>query len=330
MTLKSSTRIKAVILAAAILTPLIDSNQYRIDVLTMAGIYAILAIGLNIVIGYTGLLHLGHAAFYAIGAYSYALLNRYAELGFWEALPLCAAITGIAGVLIGFPSLRLRGDYLAIVTLGAGEIVRICLRNLSITGGPNGIDGISHPTVPFISSSGISMYDFGLKSWPYYYLVLFILLILIVCSRRMETSRIGRAWAAIREDEVAAEAMGIDTAKMKLAAFGIGAVCAGIAGCIFAAKQGAISPDSFGFITSVSVVSMVVLGGLGNVYGVILGAVILTLLPEALRELPAGFTTYRMLVFGMALILMMLLRPQGILGTRKRKLELKEDHIETS
>ncbi len=313
-----------VLLLAALLLVPVHRNQYHIDVLVMAGIYALLALGLNVVAGSAGLLHLGYAAFYAIGAYSYALLNHYCGWPFWAALPAAAALGGIGGIVLGIPSLRLRGDYLAIVTLGFGEIARITLRNLAVTGGPNGIDGVAHPAwLVRDGAGGLTVGNFGLASWPYYYLVLVLVGIGWYACRLLERSRLGRAWVAIREDEVAAAAMGIDTTRVKLTALGIGGIFAGVAGCVFAGKQGFVSPGSFGFETSVIVLAMVVLGGLGSITGAVLGALILTLVPALLNELPSQFATSRMLFFGIAMILMMLFRPQGILGRPERRRELR-------
>ncbi|MBI3312095.1 MAG: branched-chain amino acid ABC transporter permease [Candidatus Omnitrophica bacterium] len=295
-------------LTLALVLPLIDPNSYHIDVLTGAGLYALLALGLNIVVGFTGLLHLGYAAFFAIGAYAYALLNLHLGIPFWLGLAAAAVTAGFFGVMLGIPAIRVRGDYLAIVTLGFGEIVRIAVTNLEQwTGGPNGLLGIAHPTVWM---PGRGVYDFSVESVPYYYLVLGLLALVTGACLRMSGSRIGRAWAAIREDELAASCSGIDAFQLKLLAQGCGAAIAGMAGAIFAAKQGTITPDSFDFVLSVMVLAMVVLGGLGSVPGAIIGALVLGTLPELLR----GFEQYRMLVFGLVMIIMMRLRPQGLLG----------------
>ncbi len=302
----------AVLILAAFLFPLINRNAYHIDVMVTAGLFIILALGLNVIVGFAGILHLGYAAPFAVGAYTYALLNIHWHVPFWPGLVLSAlAATGF-GMLFAIPALRLGGDYLAIVTLGAGEIVRIALNNLDeITGGPNGLLGIDHPDLFFAGT------EFGVKSGPYYFLVLSLILVLIFLLRRVEASPLGRAWVAMREDELAASCMGINLMSAKLSAFGLGSFIAGIAGCIFAAKQGTVSPDSFDFVISVMVLAMVVLGGLGNISGVILGALALSLLPEFLR----GFDAYRMLLFGAAMIAMMLLRPQGILGEKRHREE---------
>lgn len=295
--------------------PLLDKNPYHIDVLVTAGIFILLALGLNVIVGYAGILNLGYAALFAVGAYTYALVNLHFHIPFWIGLWMSAAAGALFGILLAFPALRLSGDYLAIVTLGAGEIMRIALNNLDpITGGPNGLLGIDHPGFPALG------YNFGVKSEPYYYLVYGLVLFVIFFLKRLESSPIGRAWVAIREDELAASCAGVNPMWAKLLAFGIGGFIAGIAGSVFAAKQGTVSPDSFDFVVSVMVLAMLVLGGLGNIAGAVLGAFILSLLPEFLR----GFDIYRMLLFGLAMILMMLLRPQGILGELHHRQEFLE------
>ena len=305
------------ILLLVLLFPLLHSNSYHVDIITGAGLYALLALGLNIVVGFTGLLHLGYAAFFAIGAYTYALLNIHAQVPFWLGLLPAALVAGLSGVALGVPAIRVRGDYLAIVTLGFGEIVRITLTNLEQwTGGPNGLLGIAHPT---LWMPGRGVYDFGVDSMPYYYLVAALTGVVTILCLRMSRSRVGRAWAAIREDELAASCSGIDTFQLKLLAQGCGAAIAGIAGAIFAAKQGTITPDSFDFITSVMILAMVVLGGLGSVPGAIVGALVLGSLPELLR----GFEQYRMLLLGLVMVVMMRLRPQGLLGTVQIRRELQ-------
>ena len=297
---------------AAFVFPLIDRNAYHIDVLVTAGLFILLALGLNVIVGFAGILHLGYAAPFAVGAYTYALINLHFHIPFWPGLALSALSAAAFGMLFAFPALRLGGDYLAIVTLGAGEIVRITLNNLDeITGGPNGLLGIAHPNLGWNGS------HFGVRSEPYYFLVLTVILIIIFFLKRIESSPLGRAWVAMREDELAASCMGINLMRAKLSAFGIGSFIAGIAGCIFAAKQGTVSPDSFDFVVSVMVLAMIVLGGLGNIGGAILGAFALSLLPEFLR----GFEIYRMLLFGIAMIIMMLLRPQGILSEKRHREE---------
>ncbi len=290
-------------LLPALGVPFIAQN-YIIDVAVLAGIYIILALGLNVVVGYTGLLNLGFVAYYAIGAYSFALLNTRLGLGFWSAMPVAVVITTLAGFLFAVPALRLKGDYLALVTLGFGEIVRITLNNWdSFTNGPNGIGSISAPTFVGISLVTLS---------AYYYLVLFFVLVAIVVIGRVQRSRIGRAWIALREDEIAASAMGVPSTMYKLYAVSFGAFWAGIAGCLFAAKMRFISPESFTFMESVLILCMVILGGLGSIGGVIVGAVILVILPEILREVQM----YRMLALGAGIVLLMIFRPQGLFGGR--------------
>ncbi len=302
----------SVLLLLVFAYPLIDRNSYHIDVLVSVQIFMLLALGLHVIVGNAGILNLGYAALFACGAYTYALMNLNFHVSFWPGILLSGAVTAVFGMLLAFPALRLSGDYLAIVTLGAGEIVRIVLNNLDhITGGPNGLLGIDHPSIKFFH------YSFGVKSEPYYFLGLTLIFFVIWLLRRLERSRLGRAWVALREDELAASCMGINLVWVKLSAFGIGGFVAGIAGCVFAAKQGTVSPDSFDFVVSVMVLAMVVLGGLGNRYGALLGAFILGILPEFLR----GFDIYRMLIFGMAMIAMMLIRPQGILGQGRERIK---------
>ncbi len=304
-----------VFILISFLFPLVDRSAYHIDIMVTAGIFMLLALGLNVIVGYAGILNLGYAALYAAGAYAYALLNLHFHMPFWPGMICAGFAAALIGILLAFPALRLGGDYLAIVTLGAGEIMRIVLNNLDeVTGGPNGLLGIDHPTL------FLGRYDFGVKSEPYFYLVYALVAVTIFALRRLESSPLGRAWVAIREDELAASCMGIHLLKTKLLAFAIGGFIAGMAGAIFAAKQGTVSPDSFDFVVSVMVLAMVVLGGLGNLWGVIMGALILSLLPEVLR----GFDVYRMLLFGIAMILMMLIRPQGLAGGMRRAAEFKE------
>jgi len=314
-------------------------------ILDFALLYIMLALGLNIVVGYAGLLDLGYVAFYAVGAYCWALLaspHFGLNLPFWVILPAGAAIAALFGVLLGTPTLRLRGDYLAIVTLGFGEIIRIFLNNLNspvnITNGPQGITLIE-PMNLFGFSLGKKQEILGLTlSSPhlYYYLFLvFVALVVFVCMR-LENSRIGRAWVAIREDEMAAAAAGINTRNIKLLAFAMGAAFGGLSGGLFASFQGFVSPESFNLMESIMILSMIVLGGMGNIYGVILGALLVTVIPEALRytgdlqravfgEVFIDPADLRMLLFGIALVLMMLLRPAGLLPSKQRRQELVED-----
>jgi branched-chain amino acid transport system permease protein len=279
-------------------------QDYFLDIAILVGIYVILALGLNVVVGFAGLLNLGFVAFYALGAYAYALLNTRLGLGFWTALPFSVGLSAIAGFFLAVPALRLRGDYLAIVTLGFGEITRLILNNWdSLTMGPNGITGIAAPNVLSFSLGKLS---------HFYYLVLLLVLITLFITMRVYSSRIGRAWVAIREDELASSAMGINTTAYKLYAFAFGAFWAGLAGAVFAAKMQFVSPESFTFMESVLILCMVILGGLGSIWGVILGAFILVLLPEMLREIQL----YRMLALGAGLVLLMVFRPQGLFGGR--------------
>ncbi len=278
------------------------SQNYILDVTVLAGIYIILALALNVVVGFTGLLNLGFVAYYAIGAYSFALLNTRLGIGFWSALPLSVVITTAAGFIFAAPALRLKGDYLALVTLGFGEIVRITLNNWdSFTKGPNGISGIDAPSFFGISLATLS---------SFYYLVLFFVVLAVIVIRRVHASKIGRAWIALREDEIAASAMGIQSIRYKLYSVSFGAFWAGLAGCLFAAKMRFISPESFTFMESVLILSMVILGGLGSIAGVIVGAVILVVLPEALRDIQM----YRSLALGAGVVLLMVFRPQGLFG----------------
>lgn len=280
-------------------------NNYYIDILSLAGLYALLAVGLNITVGSAGLLDLGYAGFYGIGAYVYGLLSTGIGLSFWLGLPLGGLIAAAFGVVLGMITLRLRGDYLAIVTLGFVQIIYLVFNNWdSVTNGPNGILNIGRPELPgFVLRQPIH----------FYYLVLALLLLTVLAIYRLSHSQIGRAWIAIREDELAASAMGINTTQMKILAFALGAGIAGVAGVFFAAKYTFVSPESFTFLESVRVLSMVVLGGMGSLPGAILGAFLLTVLPELLR----GLASYRMLIFGAALVVMMIFRPQGLLGKRQ-------------
>ncbi len=317
-----------------------------VRIANLALLYVLLALGLNIVVGFAGLLDLGYIAFYAVGAYVYALLaspHFGLHLPFWVILPIGAAVAALFGVMLGAPTLKLRGDYLAIVTLGFGEIVRIFLNNLSqpvnITRGPQGIAGIDPVRIGAIDFSKSDNLFGAVISGPmkYYYLLLAVMLAIILVNVRLQNSRIGRAWEAIREDETAARAMGIDTTALKLLAFAMGASFGGVAGGMFSAIQGFISPESFVLVESVMVVSMVVLGGMGNIAGVILGAVLLSFVPEVLRWTvePAQRALFgkmlvepeviRMLIFGFALVLVMLFRPAGLLPSAVRKRELAHE-----
>jgi branched-chain amino acid transport system permease protein len=303
------------LLAFAFLYPFF-TGRYAQDVATNVLIYVCLGLGLNIVVGLAGMLDLGYIAFYGVGAYTYALLNIHFGMSFWICLPIAATLAMIAGSLIGYPTLRMRGDYLAIVTLGFGEIVRIILNNwMSLTNGPNGILGIKAPSMYVPSfENGFSLEVLYLKKLHYlYYVALLLAIITVISVRHLNFSRIGRAWESIREDETAAELMGVNTFRLKLLAYAMGALFAGMAGAFFCARMRFVSPESFTFLESAMVLSMVVLGGMGSIPGIILGAAALIVLPEVFRE----FETYRMLVFGAAMIVMMLFRPAGLIPAKR-------------
>ena len=313
-------------------------------ILNFAMLYIMLALGLNIVVGFAGLLDLGYIAFYAVGAYLYALLaSPHFGLHWpvWAILPLGAVVAGGAGALLGAPTLRLRGDYLAIVTLGFGEIIRIFMNNLNapvnITNGPQGISSIDPFHVGGVTlAKSLSVLGVTVPSLhAYYYLFLLLALVIIFVTIRLEDSRIGRAWVAIREDEIAAKACGINVRNIKLLAFSMGATFGGVAGGLFASFQGFVSPESFGLMESIMVLCMVVLGGMGHIPGVILGGILLTILPEAFRHAAVPLQKYafgkvvvdpeslRMLLFGLALIVVMLYRPAGLWPSASRKRELQ-------
>jgi branched-chain amino acid transport system permease protein len=322
----------------------IDATLGRawVRIIDIALLFVMLALGLNIVVGFAGLLDLGYIAFFAVGAYAYALLAS-PQFGihwsFLALLPLGALVAAVFGILLGAPTLKLRGDYLAIVTLGFGEIIRVFMNNLNrpinITNGPQGITLIDPLQVAGVSLNQTYVFA-GLTFAPvhsYYFVFLACALLTIFVSLRLENSRIGRAWVAIREDELAASAMGINTRNVKLLAFAMGATFGGVAGGLFASFQGFISPESFTLLDSVMVLCMVVLGGMGNVGGVVLGAILLTALPEALRYMGPlqqqwlgrvyiDPSDLRMLLFGLALVLMMLFRPAGLWPSRIRRREL--------
>lgn len=285
-------------------------STYQVNIMTTALMYVVLGLGLNIVVGVAGLLDLGYVAFYAVGAYTYALLNMHFGLGFWTVLPIGAGIAACFGILLGFPVLRLRGDYLAIVTLAFGEIIRLVLENWNeFSQGPSGISNIARP-----GFFGKEMSLDGSITYLYY-LMIGLVLLTIFAVNRLQNSRIGRALYALKEDEIACQAMGIDKTKTKLTAFALGATWAGMVGVIFAAKTTFVNPASFTFLESAIILSIVVLGGMGSIAGVILGAMVLILLPEYMR----AFADYRMLVFGAVLVGMMIFRPQGMIrDTRKQ------------
>jgi len=284
-------------------------SSYQTSIMTTALLYIVLGLGLNIVVGLAGLLNLGYVAFCAVGAYAYALLNYHFGLGFWAALPIGALLAALFGILLGFPVLRLRGDYLAIVTLGFGEIIRLILENWNaFSFGPSGISNIARP-----GFFGIALNLQQVTIYIYYLMIALCLLTILVVNR-LQDSRIGRAWIALREDELACEAMGVDKTRAKLTAFALGATWAGMAGVILAAKTTFINPASFTFLESAMILSIVVLGGMGSIPGVILGALLLMLLPEYLRV----FNDYRMLLFGATMVLMMVFRPQGMITAVRR------------
>lgn len=324
--------------------PAIDRNSAHISAYADTSMIVLLAFGLNIIVGYTGLLALGFAAFFAIGAYTYGFLASPQfgiHLNFWPMILVSAAVTALFGLLLGAPTLRLRGDYLAIVTLGFGEIVPQVLQNLDKwTGGPDGIAGIDQPK--------LFGYAFGFNPVPYYYLYLLIILIALWLMNNLRYSRLGRAWMAIREDELAASHMGINTTGAKLTAFSMGAALAGVAGVLFAAKLSTVSPSGFDFNTSVMILAAIVLGGMGNLAGVLLGSAIIGLLnflilPQA-SNLAQGLAQaihwtalqnvdlnqYRFMIYGVILVLVMLFRPEGLIPSATRRAELHAEQPETA
>ena len=290
-------------------------SLYQTNIMITAMIYVLLGLGLNIVVGVAGLLDLGYAAFYCVGAYSYALLNYHFGFGFWSVLAVGAGLAALFGIILGFPVLRLRGDYLAIVTLGFGEIIRLIMENWNeFSFGPSGIANIPRP-----GFFGVEM-NIEQVTIYVYFLMIGMSLFTIFVVNRLQDSRIGRAWIALREDEVACQAMGIDKRKTKLMAFALGATWAGFAGVIFAAKTTFINPASFTLWESINILCVVVLGGMGSIVGVIVGAFVLILLPEYLRFL----SEYRILAFGAVLVVMMVFRPGGIVETVRRTYQYKE------
>jgi len=310
------------------------AGRNAVDIATLAMIYVMLGLGLNIVVGFAGLLDLGFVGFYAVGAYTYALLYHWAGWSFWEALPLSGAMSALFGFALGFPVLRLRGDYLAIVTLGFGEIIRLLLVNLTDwTGGPDGISSIPKPTVmglPMtrspLTEDGTTFHQFFGLEFNSMHMVIFLYLmalllavVTLLISNRLIRMPIGRAWEALREDEIACRSLGLNPMKIKLSAFTLGAMFAGFGGAFFAARQGIVNPESFTFIESALILAIVVLGGMGSEIGVIVAAILLTVLPELARE----FSEYRMLIFGLVMVLMMIWRPQGLLPMRRHHVEVR-------
>jgi branched-chain amino acid transport system permease protein len=311
-------RLLAVVLLSMCVLPFL-SNPYMVNIVTSALIYVTLGLGLNVVVGVSGLLNLGYVAFYAIGAYTYALLGYYFGLSFWVCLPLGAIFSTLLGLLLGLPIIRLSGDYLAIVTLSFGEITRLVLTNLDFTRGPRGISNIKPPSFFGLNLNGTPKQflietvgfhpDMDLNRVFIYFIILAVVVLTIICVYRLENSRLGRAWLALREDEIACQAMGINRTRAKLTAFALGSTWAGLAGVVFASQITFINPASFSFMESIMILSIVVLGGMDSIPGVIIGAAVLILLPEQLRF----FSDYRMLIFGALMVVMMVFRPGGLI-----------------
>ncbi|MBU6397160.1 MAG: high-affinity branched-chain amino acid ABC transporter permease LivM [Rhodospirillales bacterium] len=333
---KTGKFIAPALLVFAIVMPLLPGlpNAY-IDLGVLIMTYVMLGWGLNIVVGLAGLLDLGYVAFYAVGAYSFALISINFGLGFWECLPLAGILAAFWGMCLGFPVLRLRGDYLAIVTLAFGEIIRLVITNwVSLTGGPNGMLGMPEPTLfglRFSMAGGPGTFAgfFGLTPAPWqrdaflYYVILGLALLTNWVTLRLRRQPLGRAWEALREDEIACRSLGINVRNTKLTAFAIGAFFGGFAGCFFSARQGFISPDSFTFIESATVLAIVVLGGAGSQLGVVLAACVMIGVPQMLQ----GLQIYRMLIFGIALVLIMIVRPRGFISTRRPTVLLGKEAV---
>lgn len=308
-------------------------GKYWISVINLSLIYVLLGLGLNIVVGLAGLLDLGFVAFYAVGAYGYALSNQYLGLGFWSALVIASTMAGTFGAILGFPVLRLHGDYLAIVTLGFGEIISLILTNWTdFTGGPNGTSA-PLPTLFGLEfrrrarQGGTPFHEyFGLEYEPefrYLFLYVILLIFVIMTTRliiRLKKMPIGRAWEALREDEIACKSLGINHVNIKLSAFSMGATIGGMAGVFFAGFQGFIDPLSFNFFESALILAVVVLGGMGSTFGVILSAIILTMAPEFLRE----FSDYRILFFGLLMVFMMIWKPKGLIQDKRNHFQLNK------
>ncbi len=293
-------------MAFILLAPFLLVNEYLLHILITVGIYIILTLSLNLITGYAGQFSMGHAAFYGIGAYIGALAMLKGGLSFWLAMVLSAVLTAVCGLFLGLPALRLQGDYLGIVTLGFGEIVRLIFVNwVEVTRGPMGLPGIPAPA--------IGSYVFSGKI-PYYYLILLLAVLTLLAMRRIVNSRFGLGLITVREDEIAASAIGINTTKLKLIAFSAGAFFAGVTGAYFASYISFVSPDSFMYIDSVTILSMVVLGGMASIPGSIIGAVILVIAPEIMRFL----ADYRMILYGLMMVIMMIYKPEGFWGGNKR------------
>jgi ABC-type branched-subunit amino acid transport system permease subunit len=356
-----STSILLVVIVITILLPIISlvppfsgfgTQKDFVGGFAAAGVFVLLALGLNVVVGFAGLLDLGYAAFFAIGAYTYAYsASGFTGLSipFWPMLLVGALVAAVFGVLLGAPTLRLRGDYLAIVTLGFGEIVPVVFLNADrYTNGTNGITGIAQPNL--LGLFGINGFGFT-NPWPYYLTIVTIITVVVMLMYRLQDSRLGRAWVALREDELAAASMGINTITTKLLAFSIGASTAGLAGVFYAAKLSTVTPDQFGFTVSFTALAMVVLGGMGNIWGVAAGAfIIYELQSQGLKQLGGfvqglnvpvvalgpvtinlgaiNFLNYQYLLYGLALVIMMLVRPEGLFPSRRRRRELHETPTE--
>ena len=333
---KSGKFIAPALLVFAFVMPFIPGiATANIDLGVLIMTYVMLGWGLNIVVGLAGLLDLGYVAFYAVGAYSFALLSHYFGLTFWECLPLCGILAACWGIFLGFPVLRLRGDYLAIVTLAFGEIIRLVITNwVSLTGGPNGIYDIPHPTLfglTFDMDGGPGTFSdfFNVDPDPsqrityLYYIILALALLTNWVTLRLRKQPLGRAWEALREDEIACRSLGINLRNTKLTAFAIGAMFGGFAGCFFSTREGFISPDSFTFIESATVLAIVVLGGAGSQLGVVLAAIVMIGVPAELQSLQI----YRMLIFGIALVVIMVVRPRGFISTRRPTVSLGKAKI---
>jgi len=303
---------KPVLMVLAVVTlvfPLVV-DIYQTNIMVLALIFVVLGLGLNVTVGLAGLLDLGYVAFFAVGAYTYGVLHAFWDFGFWISLPIGGLMGALFGIALGFPILRLRGDYLAIVTLGFGSIAKIVIENWEeVFNGAKGIAGIPRP-----GFFGAEMNIASATTYTYYLMILMVIFAVFI-TNRLKDSRIGRAWMALREDEIACVAMGVDMAKTKLGAYAFGAFWAGLAGVIFAARNTYINPNSFTFMESALVLSIVVMGGMGSIVGVIIAALVLILMPEYLR----AFSEYRMLMFGAVMVLMMIFRPEGLIANVRRK-----------